>query len=73
MENWTKVFSSSEVLQVKLAEDILKQNGIESHILHKPDSALPSIGDAELFTPDDLAEKAIAVLKENDFLVSEEE
>ncbi len=66
-ENWIKIYTSNDVLQVKLAEDILKQNGIESHIFSKPDSAIPSIGDAELYTLPEKAEKAIEVLKANNF------
>ena len=49
-ENWIRIYSSKEVYQAKIAEDILKQNGIESHIVNKPDSVLPSIGEAELYT-----------------------
>lgn len=65
-ENWIKIFSAKEVYQAKIAEDILKQNGIESHIVNKPDSVLPSIGDAELYTLPEKAEAALAVLKAND-------
>ena len=66
-ENWTVVFSASEVYQVKIAEDILKQNGIESHILDKPDSAIPSIGLAKLYVPNAKAANAVQVLQDNDF------
>ena len=68
MDNWVKIFSHADLIQVKLAEDVLKQNGIESHILQKPDSVLPSLGLAELLTHSDKAEKAIEVLKAHDFL-----
>ena len=65
-EGWIKIFSSNTTLEVKLAEDVLKQNGIESHILTKPDSAFPSVGLAELYTLPDNAERARQVLLEND-------
>lgn len=68
LENWTKVYSSTELLQVKLAEDILKQHEIESHIYHKPDSVIPSLGEAELFVLNENAERALVVLESNDFL-----
>jgi len=64
-ENWVIVFSSTELLQVKLAEDILKQHGIESHILTPPDSAFPGITAVELYTLAELAEEAKKVLKEH--------
>ena len=64
-ENWVKIFSSTELLQVKLAEDILKQHGIESHILTPPDSAFPGINEVELYTVSEKAEEAAKVLKEH--------
>jgi hypothetical protein len=67
-EGWMLVFSSPEVLQAKLAEDVLKQNGIESHILSKPDSVIPSIGEAELYTLAERAEEARQVLRDNDLI-----
>jgi hypothetical protein len=67
-EGWVKVFASLDVLQAKLAEDILKQNGIESHILSKPDSMIPSVGEAELYAPAEKATEAIEVLKKHEIL-----
>jgi hypothetical protein len=70
-EGWIKIYSNTDLMQVKLAEDMLKQNGIESHIESKPDSVFPSIGEATLYT---LPEKAVAarkLLAENDFLGEE--
>lgn len=51
-----------------MAEDLLKQNGIESHILAKPDSMIPSVGEAELYTLPEKAEQAVSLLKENGLL-----
>lgn len=65
-EGWIKVFSSNEEYQVKIAEDVLKQNGIESHIVKHPDSAFPSMGEAVLFTVPEKAVRAREVLAEND-------
>ncbi len=67
-ENWIKIYSSNDLVQVKIAEDVLKQNGIESHILNKPDSVLPMLGEAELYTLPEKAELAKKVLKENNLL-----
>jgi len=63
-ENWVKVYSSTDLMQVKIAEDVLKQNGIVSHILTQPDSAMPMLGSAELYAKPEQAEAAIKVLKE---------
>lgn len=68
-EGWVLIYSDNELYQVKIAEDILKQNGIESHIVNKPDSAIPSIGEAELYAPPEKADAAIKVLRENDIKI----
>lgn len=65
-EGWIKIFSSNEEYQVKIAEDVLKQNGIESHIVKHPDSAFPSLGEAALYTVPEKAERAREVLAENE-------
>lgn len=72
-EGWVLIYSSGDLLDVKLAEDVLKQNGVESHILNKPDSAIPSLGEAELYTRPEKAEKAIAILKKKGIKTVEEE
>lgn len=64
-ENWVKIFQSTELIQVKLAEDVLKQHGIESHILNPPDSAFPGMNYIELYTLPEKAVEAVEVLKEN--------
>jgi hypothetical protein len=71
IENWVKIFSSNELMQVKLAEDVLKQHEIVSHIVHKPDSVLPMLGEAELYTKPEQAETAVNVLKEHRFNMEE--
>lgn len=65
-ENWVKIFTADKLYQAKIAEDVLKQNGIESHIANKPDSVLPSIGEASLYTLPEKAEAALAVLQKAD-------
>lgn len=67
-EGWIKVFSSPDLLQAKIAEDVLKQNGIESHIANKPDSVMPFLGSADLYTTEEDAESARKVLAEHDLL-----
>lgn len=70
-EDWVKVFESSEVLKTKLVEDALKRKGIESHILEKPDSAIPSLGAATLYTPQEHGKRAMEIIKEIDFTAAE--
>ncbi len=73
VEGWVRIYSSTEVFKAKIAEDILKQNGIESHIVSKPDSAIPSLGAADLYAPPEKAEAAIKVLRANKIGLDEEE
>lgn len=67
-EGWIRVYASKDVFHAKLAEDILKQNGIESHIVSKPDSVIPSIGEAELYTLPERAEQAMKVLRDHNMI-----
>jgi hypothetical protein len=62
-EDWVMIYASAELYKAKIVEDILKQNGIESHILDKGDSAIPSIGEVKLYTPADKAAQAMEILK----------
>lgn len=61
-EGWIRVFSAAELYQVKIAEDKLKQEGIESHIVNKGDSAIPSIGEVDLYTQPEKAAQAVEIL-----------
>lgn len=64
-ENWVKIFSSKDLLRVKMAEDVLKKNNIVSHIANKPDSAMPMLSEATLYALPDKAEEAVKVLRAN--------
>ena len=64
VENWTLVLVSNE-MNARLAEDILKQHQIESHIATHEDSAFPSLGECRLFTLPENAQRALEILKEN--------
>ena len=66
-ENWVKIYSSSDLMRVKVAEDVLKQRGIVSHIESRPDSAMPMLGEAVLYTLPENEEAAKKVLHENGF------
>jgi hypothetical protein len=68
MEGWVKVFASDDLMQAKFAEDILKQKGIASHIVNKPDSVLPMLGEATLYVQEAFAEEAAIVLRDSGML-----
>jgi len=64
-QNWVRIFSSNQLIQVKIAENILKQNGIASHIINTSDSAIPALGEVELYTLPENAKRASELLKEH--------
>lgn len=64
--NWKKIFSTNEMIQVRLAKDVLKAHKIDSVILNKQDSAYAVLGEQELHVPMTMAAQAIAVLTENE-------
>ncbi len=66
-KNWTCVYRSVELIEVKLAEDLLKQHAIESHIVIQRDSAIPALGETELYVRKERAEEARRILKKNGF------
>lgn len=67
-DGWVLIFTAKETYQAKIAEDILKQNGIESHIVSTPDSVLPPLGEAKLYTPQENVAEARKVLAANDIV-----
>ncbi|GAB5551624.1 MAG: hypothetical protein Sapg2KO_12150 [Saprospiraceae bacterium] len=70
-DGWINVYSADLEFKAKLAEDILKQHDIVSHIMMKPNSAIPSIGNASLLVPEAEAEKAIEILKKEKIITEE--
>jgi hypothetical protein len=67
-EGWTNIYAADQEFKAKLAEDVLKQNDIVSHIMTKPDSAIPSLGAATLYVQNEDVEAAVKILKEENIL-----
>jgi hypothetical protein len=67
-DGWINIYNTDQEFKAKLAEDVLKQNDIVSHIMSKPDSAIPAIGAATLYVKQEDAEKAVSILKEENIL-----
>ena len=68
VENWTLIYSNTDLLQVKLAEDVLMQHDIISNIISKQDSVLPSIGSNELYAKPEDAVRAKEILTANELV-----
>ncbi|MCB0704748.1 MAG: DUF2007 domain-containing protein [Saprospiraceae bacterium] len=67
-KNWELILSDPDPLKVNLAEGILKQNDIISHVVNHSNSALPSIGEIELYAPKAEAEQAKKILKKAEMI-----
>jgi len=68
-EEMVKIYATTEPLQANLAETVLKNNGINAHRLNKQDSSFSIIGSIEIYTSQAEVDKAIEILKENNFSV----
>ena len=62
-KNWVKVFSSSKAYLVELTHGILEEEGIESVIINKIDSAY-LFGESELFVNDEDSTKALQIIRD---------
>lgn len=62
-KNWVKVFSSSKAYLVELTHGILEEEGIESVIINKIDSAY-LFGESELFVNEEDSIKALQIISD---------
>lgn len=62
-KNWVKVFSSTKAYLVELTHGILEEEGIESVIINKIDSAY-LFGESELFVNEEDSIKALQIISD---------
>ena len=58
MQDWKKVFSSSQLSASSMVMGILNENEIPAKTLNKQDSSYVFLGEVEVYVPLDLYEKA---------------
>jgi len=58
MQDWKKVFSSSQLAASSMVMGILNENEIPDKTLNKQDSSYVFLGEVEVYVPLDLYEKA---------------
>jgi hypothetical protein len=58
MQDWKKVFSSSQLAASSMVMGILNENEIPAKTLNKQDSSYVFLGEVEVYVPLDLYEKA---------------
>lgn len=63
-DNWIIVYNTSELYLAEMAQQMLRDNGIEAVVLDKKDSAYPSIGHIELMVEKENQPAAEKLIKE---------
>ncbi len=58
MQDWKKVFSSSQLTDSSMVMGILNENEIAAKTLNKQDSSYVFLGEVEVYVPSDMFEKA---------------
>jgi sulfur transfer complex TusBCD TusB component (DsrH family) len=49
MNNWVKIFSSSQTIEAEMVKDLLIGNGIQAALVNKIDSSYLSFGQADVY------------------------
>ena len=62
MQDWKKVFSSSQLAVSSMVMGILNENEIAAKTLNKQDSSYVFFGEIEVYVPMDMVEKAQALI-----------
>ncbi|MEI6150926.1 MAG: DUF2007 domain-containing protein [Chitinophagia bacterium] len=62
MQDWKKVFSSSQLAVSSMVMGILNENEIPAKTLNKQDSSYVFFGEIEVYVPMDMVEKAQALI-----------
>lgn len=66
-ENWVKIYSNAYLYKVTIAQSVLAEQGIESVILNKQDTAYGMFGSIELYANKENAMRAVNLIKEIKF------
>jgi hypothetical protein len=67
MQDWKKVFSSSQLASSSMVMGILNENEIPAKTLNKQDSSYVFLGEVEVHVPLDMYEKAQALISTIEF------
>jgi hypothetical protein len=62
MQDWKKVFSSSQLAASSMVMGILNENEIPAKTLNKQDSSYVFLGEVEVYVPLNMAEKAQSLI-----------
>jgi len=63
LENWTKIHETSDLQYAELLKSLLLNEEIEAVTMNQKDSSNLIFGTVSLYVPDDVAEKAKAIIQ----------
>ena len=63
MKDWKKVFSSTQLATASMVAGILIENEVPANVINKIDSSYVFLGQAEVYVPENLVDKAAAIVK----------
>ncbi len=63
MENWTKIHETSDLQYAELLKSVLLNEDIEAVTMNQKDSSNIIFGTVSLYVPNDLVEKAKAIIE----------
>jgi hypothetical protein len=63
LENWTKIHETSDLQYAELLKSVLLNEDIEAVTMNQKDSSNIIFGTVSLYVPDDLVEKAKAIIE----------
>ena len=64
-KNWTKIFSSTNPIEVEILKQMLKENGIISIDINHQDSSYNMFGNINLYVKEEYVENATKLMEQN--------
>lgn len=64
-KNWTKIFSSTNPIEVEILKQMLEENGVISIDINQQDSSYNMFGNINLYVQDKYVENATKLIEQN--------
>ena len=64
-KNWTKIFSSTNPIEVEILKQMLEENGVISIDINQQDSSYNMFGNINLYVQEEYIENATKLIEQN--------
>jgi len=64
-KNWTKIFSSTNPIEVEILKQMLEENGVISIDINQQDSSYNMFGNINLYVQEEYVENATKLIEQN--------